>query len=578
MVNITINNKPVSAPEGTSILNAAKAAGIEIPTLCYLEGINQIGACRVCVVEVEGMERLAPACDTEVGEGMAVSTDSAKVRESRRMNVQLMLARHDCRCAVCVRSGNCELQSLAKELNILDIPYESKIRPFSWDRSLPIIRDSGKCVDCMRCVSVCEKVQGMGVWQVFGSGERTEVGIAAKSIAETDCTYCGQCITHCPTGALSARDDTGRVFTAIADPEITTVVQVAPAVRTAWAEQAGIDASFATIGRMVSAIRALGFNYVFDTNFSADLTIAEEGSELIKRISKGRKPMFTSCCPGWVSFMRTQYPEYADCLSTAKSPQQMFGAVAKSYFAEKADIDPKKMFVVSIMPCSAKKNEAELPESYAGGLRDVDAVITTRELGRMLTQIDLDITSCDESCFDSPLGEGSGAAAIFGVTGGVMDAALRSAYALVTGTNPDADAFTAVRGTEGFKEANFSIPGIGKVKTAVVSGLSNAKKLMERVSSGRADYDFVEVMACPGGCVGGGGQPISKGAEKAQARGAMLWDIDHNADARFSYKNTQVQALYKDYLGEPLSDRAHSLLHVDVAEVQPVTLAALAHH
>ena len=421
----------------------------------------------------------------------------------------------------------------------------------------------------MRCVQVCDKVQGVHIWDLVGTGSRTTVGTAkADSLSQSLCTYCGQCVTHCPVGALEERDDTDHVYRMLADPTLTTVVQVAPAVRAAWTEYFGLSPEQAAPGVLASALRELGFDYVFDTNFSADLTIMEEGSEFIERFTHRDVyswPMFTSCCPGWVRFVKGQFPQFAKNLSTAKSPQQMFGAVAKSYFAEKIGVAPKNLRVISVMPCTSKKAEAALPTMKdACGDPDVDVVITTRELVRMLRCSMIDPASLEESSFDSPLGSGTGAAVIFGATGGVMDAALRSAYYLVTGENPDPDAFTAVRGMQGWKEASFDIPGAGTVRTAVVSGLGNTRKLMEAIASGHVQYDFVEVMACPGGCVGGGGQPIHDGEECAEARGNVLWRLDHKMHLRFSHENPDVQALYKEYLGKPLSERSHHLLHTDI--------------
>ena len=568
-VTLTIDRKSVTVPENTTILEAARSVNINIPTLCYLKDINEIGACRICCVEVEGMERLVPACDNVVADGMAVFTNSAKAREARRMNLRLLLSHHETSCTNCTRSGNCTLQQLANDFNMRGTHFPKKLRHEALDYSTPLIRENDKCVQCLRCIQVCEKIQSVKIWDLLGTGSRTVVDASYnRRIQDTECTYCGQCITHCPTAALRERDDTGLVFDAIDDPNVITVAQVAPAVRAAWAEQFGLASDFATPKRMVAALRELGFNYVFDTDFAADLTIMEEGSEFIERFTHKDQyqwPMFTSCYPGWVRFVKSQYPELTDNLSTAKSPQQMFGAVAKSYFAEKIGVDPKNLRVISVMPCTSKKAEAALPTMKdACGDPDVDVVITTRELVRMLRCSMIDPASLEESSFDSPLGSGTGAAVIFGATGGVMDAALRSAYYLVTGENPDPDAFTAVRGMQGWKEASFDIPGAGTVRTAVVSGLGNTRKLMEAIASGHVQYDFVEVMACPGGCVGGGGQPIHDGEECAEARGNVLWRLDYKMPLRFSHENPDVQALYKEYLGKPLSERSHHLLHTDI--------------
>ena len=571
MVKCTIDGRSCSVPEGTTILDAAASIGIQIPTLCYLRGINEISACRICVVEVDGFERLIPSCTEKVAEGMVIHTNSHRAKTARETNLKLILSQHDGDCTTCVRSKNCQLQDLASELNIIDNPYPRDVKKNDWPENSYLIRKESKCIKCMRCIEVCDKIQTLKVWDVKGSGSRTTVGVRLNRVfTEADCALCGQCITHCPTGALSIRDDTARVTAALEDPELTTVVQVAPAVRTAWAEHLGLTREEATVGKMAAALRALGFDYVFDTNFTADLTIMEEGSEFIQRFThrdQYRWPMFTSCCPGWVRFVKSQYPEYTTNLSTAKSPQAMFGAVAKSFFAEKIGVDPHKMRVISVMPCTAKKSEADIPNlKDACGDPDVDVVITTRELGRLLRSYHVNVKDLKETPFDSPLGSGTGAAVIFGATGGVMDAALRSAYYLVTGSNPPADAFTAVRGMKGWKEARFEVPGAGTVRVAVVSGLGNTRALMEAVKKGEADYDFVEVMACPGGCSGGGGQPIHEGQELADTRGKVLWNLDKNSVIRFSHENPDVLALYSEYLEKPLGHRSHHLLHTDLTE------------
>ncbi|MBQ3281962.1 MAG: (2Fe-2S)-binding protein [Eubacterium sp.] len=571
MVKLTIDGREASVREGSTILEAAASAGIEIPTLCYLKELNEISACRICMAEVQGYERLVPACSEKVTEGMVVYTNSKRVRTARETNLKLILSQHDGDCTTCVRSQNCRLQDLAKEFNVLDNPYEKAVKKNEWPENSYLIRKESKCIKCMRCIEVCDKVQSLRVWDIAGSGSRTTVGVRLnRKFTEADCALCGQCITHCPTGALSIRDDTAKVSEALDDPEITTVVQVAPAVRTAWAEDLGLSREEATVGKMAAALKALGFNYVFDTNFTADLTIMEEGSEFIERFTHRDQyswPMFTSCCPGWVRFVKSQYPEYTTNLSTAKSPQAMFGAVAKSYFADKIGVDPHKMRVISVMPCTAKKSEADIPNlNDACGDKDVDVVITTRELGRLLKQYHVNVRDLEETPFDSPLGSGTGAAVIFGATGGVMDAALRSAYFLVTGTNPPADAFTAVRGMKGWKEASFEVPGAGTVRVAVVSGLGNTRALMEAVKSGEVEYDFVEVMACPGGCSGGGGQPIRDGQELADTRGKVLWNLDQKSVLRYSHENPDVQALYAEFLGKPLGEKSHHLLHTDLTE------------
>ena len=568
MVTLTIDGRTVSVPEGTTILEAAQTLRISIPTLCYLKDINEIGACRICMVEVEGQPRLVPACDNVVDEGMAVHTNSPRVREARRVNLRLLLSQHDTKCTKCTRSGNCKLQQLTNDYNLLGEHYIDDLRNAPPDFSNPVVRIENRCVKCMRCIQICDKVQTMGIWDLMGTGSHTTVGVArTRTLGESDCTFCGQCITHCPVGGLQEHDDTGKVFDALADPQRITVVQMAPAVRAAWAEYFHLDPKYASAERMVTALKTMGFDYVFDTNFAADLTIMEEGSEFLERFTHRNKyhwPMFTSCCPGWVRFVKSQFPAYIGNLSTAKSPQQMFGAVVKSYFADQLNVDPKKLFVVSIMPCTAKKAEAALPTMKdAEGDRDVDVVLTTREIVRMFRGEQINPAVLPETPFDSPLGTGTGAAVVFGATGGVMDAALRSAYYMVTGKNPNPDAFHSVRGLDSWKEAVFTIPGAGDVRVAVVSSLGATRKLMNAIDAGEADYDFVEVMACPGGCAGGGGQPIHDGVEMAARRGGVLWRLDRTADIRFSHENADVQALYKEYLRQPLGHKAHTLLHTD---------------
>lgn len=570
MVTVTINGAAIAVEEGATIMEAAKAAGFPIPSLCYWKGLNEIGACRVCVVEVEGVDRLVTACDEPVHDGMVVRTNSPRVRAARRTNLRLILSQHDCQCAFCTRNGNCSLQKLAMDANLLYIPYPINIRKEIWDRKTPLIRQESKCIKCMRCIQVCDKIQNLHIWDLAGTGSRVTVNVSQnRKIIDADCAFCGQCVTHCPTAALRERDDTEPVLDILADPTLTTVVQVAPAVRVAWAEEMGLEPGPAATRKLVAALRRLGFHYVFDTNFAADLTIMEEGSEFVERFTHRDQyqwPMFTSCCPGWVRFVKSNYPEFTPNLSTAKSPQQMFGAVAKSYFAEKAGLDPRKLRVVSIMPCLAKKAEAALePMRDACGDPDVDVVLTTRELIRMVRADKILVENLPEEDFDSPLGTGTGAAVVFGATGGVMDAALRSAYYLVTGRNPNADTFRAVRGMDhdSWKEAAFNIPGAGVVRVAVVSSLGRARKLMDAIRRGGVAYDFVEVMACPGGCAGGGGQPIVDGVELAEYRGGALWTMDKHEKVRFSHENSDIQALYREYLEKPCSERAHHLLHTD---------------
>ena len=570
MVNITIDNQKISVPEGTTIMEAAASIGIQIPKLCYLKGINDIAACRVCVVEREGMDRLMTSCNNVAIEGMVIYTNSPKVRDARKKTVQLILSQHDCQCATCVRSGNCTLQKIANDLNILDIPYKQRLEDFPWDKDFPFIRDSKKCIKCMRCIQICDKIQDLHIWDVSSTGSRTTVNVRGnKKISDVSCSLCGQCITHCPVGALHERDDTEKVFRAIADPNKVVVAQVAPAVRAAWGEALGLSREEATVGKIMDSLKRLGVDYVFDTTFSADLTIMEEGNEFLQRFTKGElklRPMFTSCCPGWVRFIKSQYPHLVPQLSTAKSPQQMFGAVMKTYFAESIGVKPENIYTLSIMPCVAKKGERNMElfyKEYAGN--DIDAVLTTRELTRMIRSSHISpSTLVDREC-DPLMKEGSGAGVIFGATGGVMEAALRSAHYLVTGKNPEPDAFKIVRSPSfetGVIEAEVQL-GSATVKAAVVSGLGNTRKLLEAIEHGEVHYDFVEVMACPGGCVGGGGQPIHDGEELAHERGENLYFLDANAPLRFSHENPDVLKLYADYMEKPLSHKSHMLLHTD---------------
>lgn len=576
MVNITINGTPLQVAEGTSILDAATAAGINIPTLCYLKNINQIGACRVCLVEIEGMEQLCASCDNECKEGMVIHTNSIRVLQARRTNIELLLSQHKTDCPTCERNETCQLQKVAKEAGIRNMEhYNTDYNFIEWEKGVPIIRDESKCIRCYRCISICEKVQSVNIWDMVGSGTHTSVGVKNhRLLSESDCVFCGQCVTHCPTNALKVRDDIKKLAgkgAPLTDPDKITVVQVAPAVRTAWGEEFGLAPEIATEKRLAAALRRCGFDYVFDTNFTADLTIMEEGTEFLHRLQNKDQyqwPMFTSCCPGWVRFLKTQYPEFTANLSTAKSPQQMFGAVTKTYFAERIGADPKKVFCVSIMPCSAKKAELEISNinDAVEGEKDVDLSLTTRELCNLIKAYHIDVAALPEEDFDSPLGTGTGAAVIFGATGGVMEAALRTCYFVLTGQNPDADeTFKAVRASGSDKpwvEAEYDVNGI-KVRTAVVNSLGNARALLEAIKDGSAVYDFVEVMACPGGCVGGGGQPIHYNQELAADRAKVVYDIDAKNVMRFSHENPDVQALYKDFLGEPCGEKSHHLLHTD---------------
>lgn len=570
MVSLTINGRRVQAPEGTTIMEAARLADIHIPHLCFLKGINEIAACRVCCVEVEGERAMVTACNTPVMEGMVVHTNSPRARQTRRVNVELILSQHDCRCATCVRSGNCQLQNIANDLGILQLPFETQLPKGlrgAWTTTFPLYRDYNKCIKCMRCIQICEKVQTLKVWDLAGTGGRTTIDVSGNMvIKDSDCSLCGQCVTHCPVGGLRERDDTAEVYRALADPALITVVQVAPAVRTAWGESLGIAPEKATMGLMTAALKALGFDYVFDTCFTADLTIMEEANELLQRLKAGDladHPMFTSCCPGWVRFLKSQYPQLTRQLSTAKSPQQMFGSITKSWFAQKIGADAKNIRCISIMPCMAKKAECALPTMRTEAGPDVDIALTTREFVRMIRADKIDVALLEEARPDAPLGIHTGAGEIFGASGGVMEAALRTAVFALTGHNPSADGFQDIRRGQGLREVSYSIGGV-PLRCAVVSGLGEARKLIEAILAGKAHYDFVEVMACPGGCAGGGGQPIScEDQELAGERGKRLYQLDQASLLRFSHENPEVQALYRDYLGEPLSEKSEQLLHTD---------------
>ena len=569
MVNLTIDGREITVKENTTIMEAASQNGIPIPKLCYLKGINEIAACRVCVVELEGKEKLITSCNNIAKEGMVIHTNSPKVRRHRRTTVELILSQHDCECVTCSRSGNCSLQTVANDLNIIDIPFKMEIERQPWNKEFPLIRDSSKCIKCMRCVQVCEKVQGLGVWDVEGTGSRTTINVAGhRTIEEADCALCGQCITHCPVGALRVRDDTEDIWDAIADPDKIVVAQVAPAVRTAWGEEFGLSDEEATVGKILDALKRMGVDYAFDTTFSADLTIMEEGTEFLHRFTAGElkeRPMFTSCCPGWLRFIKSQYPHLVRQLSTAKSPQQMFGAITKTYYAEKMNIAPEDIVCVSVMPCTAKKFEIQREDQDAGGVPDVDISITTRELARLIRKVGINFRSLPDEGFDDPLGESTGAGVIFGATGGVMEAALRTAVEELTGETLEKVEFTEVRGTEGIKEAVYNVAGMD-VKVAVASGLSNAKIIMDKIRAKEADYHFVEIMCCPGGCVNGGGQPqvhadVRNFEDVKAIRAKVLYDNDAAKTLRKSHENPSIKRVYSEYLGEPGSEKAHHILH-----------------
>ncbi|MGM9953497.1 MAG: [FeFe] hydrogenase, group A [Intestinibaculum porci] len=566
-VRVFIDGHHYYVPERSTILDAAKMAGIKIPTLCYYKGLNEIGACRVCVVEVDGYDRLFTACNNTVDEDMVIWTNSKKVREARRTNVQLILSQHNGNCTMCTRSGNCSLQKIANDLNIQTTPFKKDLPKQKGNPNFPLIRDYSKCIKCMRCIQVCDKIQASHIWDVVNTGSRTTVDVKdVYSLEDSKCALCGQCITHCPVNALHERDDTDRVLDALNDPQKIVVAQIAPSIRTAWGESFGLSPEKATIERLAEALHLMGFNFIMDTDFSADLTIMEEASEFLEKLQhpKDNKfPMFTSCCPGWVRFCKAHYPEFVDQLSTSKSPQGMFGAIAKSYYAKALEVDPHNIYVVSIMPCLAKKHECAIPIlNDACGDPDVDVVLTTREIDRMIRASYIMPDSIGERALDMPLGLGSGAGNIFGATGGVMEAALRTAYYFATGTNPDPDAFKDVRGMEGWKESTFTIAG-NTLHVAVSNGLGNTKRLLDALKEGRVHYDFVEVMACPGGCVGGGGQPIHDGEFNAPARADVLYRQDAKNVIRFSHENPSIINLYRDYLDHPLSELAEKLLHTD---------------
>lgn len=575
MVNIKINGLSLSVPEGTTILTAAESHGISIPHLCYLEKINEIGACRLCCVEVKGEEKLVPSCITKAAEGMEVITNSQRVRSRARTNLQFLMSQHDGRCTQCVLSGNCRLQTLCNEMNIsLDGFYEDipKGRRTYWPAEFPLQRDATRCIKCMRCIQTCDKVQKVSVWDLISGGAWARVDVHdGLDIRESDCTLCGQCIVNCPTGALKERSDTEAVMRCIDNKDIITIAQIAPAIRTAWGESLGMSPEEATSEKLCGILKACGFDYVFDTSFGADLTIMEEASEFLARKGKGdldKYPMFTSCCPGWVRFCKTHYPELTGQLSTSKSPHQMFGAVIKSYFAEKEGIDPSRIRTVSIMPCIAKKAEAALPTmKNAEGLSDVDYVLTTREVVRMINMENIQAGQIRETPFDNPMADYTGAGVIFGVTGGVMEAALRSAAYFVTGKNPEPDAFKAVRGRHAeecaWRELEMEIGG-EKIRVAVASGLRNADLLCTAIVRGEVKYDFVEIMACPNGCSGGGGQPRHQDdIDRRGCRGEVLYKIDQKLPLRYSHENPDIQKLYHDYLEKPLSEKAEDLLHTD---------------
>ena len=574
MVKLTIDNKPVEVAQGTTILKAARKAGIHIPTLCYFElaGMNfenKPGGCRVCVIEVEGRRNLAPACATECTEGMVVRTHSPRVINARRTVVELMLSDHPADCLTCPKSGQCELQALAQYLGIREIPFKGEQSIYRKDMSPSIIRDVDKCVMCRRCENMCNNIQSVGALSAINRGFMAVVSPAfEQDMVESACVMCGQCVQVCPVGALSEVDDTRRVMSAINNPKKTVIVQTAPATRVALGEEFGMAPGTIVTGQMAAALRRLGFDYVFDTDFSADLTIMEEGTELLNRISKHlagdtsvRLPILTSCCPGWVNFFEHNFPDMLDVPSTAKSPQQMFGAIAKSYWAEKMNIKREDLVVVSIMPCLAKKYECRRDEFAVDDNPDVDYVLSTRELARLIKQYNMDLKDMPSEDYDDPLGESTGAAVIFGVTGGVIEAATRTAYEVFTGKKLDKVEFTQLRGLEGIRDAHVDFNGTD-IHIGIAHGLANARKLLESVRDGKEQFHAIEVMACPGGCIGGAGQPYHHGnSEIIKKRFEAIYREDAGKPIRKSHENPSIKKLYEEYLGEPCGHKSHELLH-----------------
>jgi iron-only hydrogenase group A len=566
MMNLKIDGIDISVPKGTTILQAAKELKIDIPTLCFMQGIHEPGSCRICIVEVEGWRGLHPACVTKVDEGIVVKTSSKLVRETRKDILELILANHNRECLSCARNQKCELQKLSEDFGVNSVYYEKKVARAEMDQSGPVVRDTSKCVLCGRCVSVCSNIQKVNAIEIAERGAHTSVTTPyEETLVGRGCINCGQCIKICPVGALQERDDTDKVWSALEDPELHVVVQTAPAVRVALGEEFGLPVGTNVRGKMVSALRRLGFDKVFDTTFSADLTIMEEGTELLQRIQNGGKlPLITSCSPGWVKFCEHNYVDFLDNLSSCKSPQQMFGAVAKSYYPQQAGIDPKKVFVVSVMPCTAKKFECDREEMVVDGLKDVDAVITTRELAKMIKQAGINFKELADSEYDELLGTSTGAGVIFANTGGVMEAALRTVADILTGKDLQAIEYSAVRGLEGIKEATVNVNGMD-IKVAIAHGTGNAAKLLDKIREGEATYHFIEVMGCPGGCINGGGQPIimdkSKTQEVNQLRAASIYELDRTAVKRKSHDNPEIKKIYEEYLEKPGSHKSHHLLH-----------------
>ena len=568
MVNLTIDNQKVTVPKGTTILEAAKTAGIDIPTLCFLKEINEVGDCRMCIVEVEGRRGFATSCIQTVEEGMIVHTNTQNVLEARHVILDLIISNHAKDCLTCTRSGNCELQALATKFNVLNIEFEGERAEHKIDDLSPsIVRDFNKCILCRRCVAACKNVQKIGAIDCINRGFESCIStVGDHSLNDVNCTFCGQCIEACPTGALHEKETINDVWVKLKDPETTVIVQTAPAVRVALGEEFGMPIGTNVVGKMVTALKRLGFDKVFDTNTGADLTIMEEANEFIERFTKNDNlPMITSCSPGWVKYIEMNYPELLPHLSSCKSPHEMFGAILKTYYAQREGIDPSKMYVVSVMPCIAKKFERQRSEMMEDNLYDVDNVITTRELARMIKQANIEFEKLEDSNFDSPMGEASGAGAIFGTTGGVMEAALRTAQDTLTGKDLSKIDFEQVRGGDGIKRATINIAG-KDINVVAASGLANAKTILEEIKSGKANYQFVEIMACPGGCIMGGGQPIKSSKVRAEVdvrklRADALYSIDERSIVRKSHENPVMKKLYKDFLEKPGSEIAEKLLH-----------------